>query len=167
MGLMTQKKGIGDMKIKAGFRLEVTSWGNGFNNCKSEAMDGLTEEQVRELLKLFRLFKSDSNDGGVGNMYDPDEEELTYYYDKLFEVYNENSEFWNTYLSLPQETSNLAMNEDGAKVFADLVDNVLYNIGLSGSDGLFTRVFDSYEVTYTPVDVALENVTSKFKESAV
>lgn len=148
------------MKIKAGYRLEIGSWENDADNCRTEVLDGLTEEQVRELLKLFKLFSKSHRQGGVGNMYEPSDKELDKYCEKLLDVYSSNPEFWNNYLSLsPEEVQGLA--ENGA-LFAEIVsDGLIWIVGLAGSE-FFTRMLDSYKVVYTPVDITLEDVTSKF-----
>ena len=94
-------------------------------------------------------------------MYDPDEQERRSYCEKLLGIYTENQEFWNNYLSLTPEEITLITEEDD-EAFAEIIEEgLLRDAGLRGSE-FFTRKLDNYHVSYTPVDIILEDVTLKF-----
>lgn len=146
------------MQIKAGFRLEVETWENDADNYRTEVLDGLTEAEVKFYVEVAKAHYSrhDPSMKGFGNMYEPDKEEKEKYTDAMRAIFRKHvvilSNIWDDF-------------EPGwidEKSFLDMVHGVNYDLGLSGSEYYFTRVTDSIKVSYTPVEIILEDRTAEF-----
>jgi hypothetical protein len=137
------------MIIKAGYRLSVTSWENDADNYQTHSIDGLSEEKVKNLIKLVSLFESSSNSKNkFGNLYEPSEEkiekmdaELIKFNDVLGYKHAKNDEDHINYIK----------------------EKWLSELGIYSSGEFYTRVFGDYTVEYTPTEIVIEDVTEKFK----
>lgn len=130
------------MKIKAGYRLEVLSWENDADNYKTEVVDGLDKETCQFYIDIIKLT---GRSGNFGNMYDPSEKEIDQLTAALTKVFKAHGK--------PTGISE-AVHDEGLEIIGDL---------LGYSEGYHTRVMESFKVSYTPVDVELEDVTNQFK----
>lgn len=130
------------MKIKAGYRLEVQSWENDADNYKTEVVDGLDKETCQFYIDVIKLT---GRSGKFGNMYDPSEQEIAALTTALVKVFEKHGKLVD---------SGDAVHDEGLEIIGDL---------LGYSEGYHTRVMESFKVSYTPVEVQLQDVTNQFK----
>lgn len=156
----TSTKGI-EMIIHAGYRIEVTTWENDADNYKTCVLDGIeSKDGVHAIVKYLNLHKSRSRGSQYfGNMYDPSAEDIEVYDAKLFELYQEDKEFWDAYFDVD--------GEDIPAPAADTVGDYFYDcigiyVGINGSEEFFTRVVEEIEISYVPSKIMLEDVTTDF-----
>lgn len=142
------------MKIKAGYRIEVVTWENDADNYKTRDIDGLSEDEAVEIVKYLKLFKKSEWDGGLGNAYNPDDEFIQEYTETLQKLYEENKATWDNLLGVEEGEI-----EDFSEWVAGCVG---HELGVHGGD-FFTRVVEEFTISYTPVEIVLEDVSEKFK----
>lgn len=130
------------MKIKAGYRLEVVSWENDADNYKTEAIDGLDKETCQFYIDLVKLT---GRNGEFGNMYEPSDAEFAKFTKVLVKVFKAHGK--------PVDDED-AVHDEAIAIIGDM---------LGYSEHYHTRVMDNYKVSYTPVDVELQDVTNQFK----
>lgn len=119
--------------IPVGYTLEVLSWENDGDNYQNNKIVVQTKEEVQKLVKLCKeLF---NGDGGIGNTDDEDEAD-----DTINEYIENNPELGFT---------------------ANQIKKLSYKLCGKSEDYAF-RVFSSFKVLYTPVDITIENVTNQF-----
>lgn len=137
------------MIIKAGYKLSVTSWENDGDNYQTHSMDGLSEEMVKNLIKLVSLFKSESRSpNNFANMYDPSDKDIEKLDKKLIEFKD-------------------VLGYKHAKNDEEHIDYIkekwLSELGIYLSGDFYTRVFEDFTVEYVPTEIVIEDVTYKFK----
>lgn len=142
------------MKIKAGYRIEVVTWENDADHYKTKSVDGLSEDEVAEIVKYLKLFKKSDWEGGLGNAYDPSDSFIDRYIKTLQELYEANKPVWDELLGAEEGEI-----EDFSEWVADCVG---HELGVHGGD-FFTRVVEEFTISYTPVEIVLEDVSEKFK----
>lgn len=137
--------------IPAGYRLSIDSWENDGDYRQTEIIEGLSKERVQFLIELLSLFRSESNnDGCFGNMYDPDEGEITLAVAAMRQVMDKHRD---------------ALEDDEVDYMTD-VDQYFFSemvsTYLGSSENYWSRVFDGVKVEYTPTEIILEDVTDQF-----
>jgi hypothetical protein len=131
--------------IKAGIKLEITSWENDMDNLNTISVNGLTEDEAKFYIEFASLFKScDSRDDkkNFGNTSDLTEEQ-----GKIL-------------LSL---VDDIVKKYPGAKSVHDIyhyeesADEFVRNLSsdiLGNCEWLTFRVFESYKAYIIPSDIA-------------
>lgn len=137
--------------IPAGYRITVESWENDGDNCRTEIIEGLSEQDAKFTVDFALLFASkNGKDEGIGNLCDPsadEEKRVVEAINKVVTKHSPLSEDLSFFTSLDCDV--YSMMEYG------------YNLGLSGGD-FFTRVLDSIKVEYIPEPIEIQDVTTKF-----
>ena len=146
------------MKVKQGYLLKITTWENDADNYNSATLDGLTPAQVEFYVAVAKMHYSGSSQKGCfGNMYEPSEEEEEEYTNAMRVLYKKHidvvAELWGEDFG-----PEWIVHPD----FLDMVMSVNCDLTLSSSEGRMTRVTDSIEISYTPVDIDLEDCTAKY-----
>lgn len=146
------------MQIKAGFRLEVETWENDADNYRTKVLDGLTEAEVKFYVELAKAHYSMNGlrKKGFGNMYEPGFNEKEEYADAMRAIFRKHISVLN---KIWDDFEPSWIDEES---FLDMVRSVNYELGIGGSEYYFTRVTDSIKVSYTPVDIYLEDRTAEF-----
>lgn len=144
--------------IKAGYRLTVNTWENDGDNCNSRTEDGLTESGVRFWVDIFKAHRSkNSGDGFIGNIYDPNEDEIEKYNAKIASIMREHPNAVFGIFGV-----DLVDNEISDKELADNFADIGHDWTLSSSE-FHSRVVEDWVVEFTPVQLILGDVTDDFK----
>ena len=123
--------------IPKGYRLTISSWENDLDSPRTEVLEGLSEEQVREYVALCTVLMD--SQGPVSNLYDPSKEECNEVTDALLK----------------------ALEPINKEISGDTATDMLWDIGLSSGE-FYTRVCEDFKVEYLPEDVVFEDVTERF-----
>lgn len=134
------------MKIKAGYKIEVTSWENDGDNYSTKSKEGLTKEQTQFYFDICNRLS-----GVFGNMYDPDESEKADLYAAVSDILLKHKD-----VALELFEAVDFNNETCEEIFSDI------HYELFGSSEFYTRQLESISVTYIPYDLVLEDVTHEF-----
>lgn len=141
------------MKIKAGYRIEVSSWENDADNRQTKILDGLSEDQVVALVDYLNLY---TRCGEFGNCYEAYGDWQCRHEEALWYVYNKHIDTWNNMLKIEE-------HDRTPDIFGDIVnDNIGYDLGVTSSSEFYTRRVDKISVVLIPKEVVFEDVTSKF-----
>lgn len=149
------------MKIKAGYRLTVTSWENDADNYRTVSVDGLSEEHCRELVRLCELLYSRHRDrkkktyGNLINRGWREDDEYGEFMAAAISLFD----FDRIFRQQEEEGDSVEPFDEEAKGY--YISDLLHELGLS-SETFATRVVETIEVSFTPTDVELDDVTSKF-----
>ena len=135
------------MKIKAGYKIEVTSWENDGDNYSTKSKEGLTKEQTQLYFDICDLMS-----GKFGNMYEPDESEKDGLYAAVSVILLKHIDV----TSLLYPNTDFTDLEGCNEIFSDI------HYELFGSSEFYTRVVQTLTVTYIPQDVELKDVTHEF-----
>ena len=144
------------MKIKAGYRISIKSWENDADNPQVIVIDGLTEDRVKYIIELIKMFKSHNNpNSGFGNLYDG-------YGSKRYKLAR------HAIMDVMKKHDAVLTAEERDYVNGDEEDFEACEImcdylGVS-SDNFTFRVFDSFTVEFIPYEIDLEDVTSQFEK---
>lgn len=144
-----------EIMLNRGYHVTVTSWENDADNYNTKTIVVQDREEVDILVTLFDLLGSSSrNSCDFGNMYEPDKAER--------------EAFANTVAAIPGMIAYLekhfdwlkeAMNNPECSVeYMDAVMDILYDVGLTGSEHFYTRVCDKVTVFYVEQDVYAERI---------
>jgi len=144
------------MKIKAGYRIEVSSWECDGDNGKTEVMEGLTKPEVKAVVEYLKLFTKSTSCGGFGNCYNASDDWECRFTEAVWHVYKQNIVGFNSLLDI--ENDDEYSPED---IQESIMDGIDYNLELT-SEVFRTRLVSSITVTSIPQDVAFEDVTSEF-----
>lgn len=142
------------MKIlyPAGYLITVESWENDADNYNTETYHTRSEAHARAVVKFANVFKSQNNSKhGIGNMYEPDDEELDRADRTLREFYKENPAI--------SEVSGWDPIDD-ENVVSWLIDFAA-ELGLSCGE-YYTRVCSRVDAIRFPMDVYAEDLTEEF-----
>lgn len=146
--------------IKPGYRLSVASWENDGDYPHTKVVEGLTKEQVAFWVDICKLHysKNDFTNKGSGNLYEPDTNEQHAYAAAITGVLFKYPEM--------VEELGIEFDADAGETLAMAVHDAplefAYEVGLSGTDGQFTRVLESFTVELVPTQIELLDVTSDF-----
>jgi hypothetical protein len=144
-----------ELMLNRGYHITVTSWENDADNYNTKTLVAQDREEVGILVALFELLGSrNRNDDAFGNMYEPSEAER--------------QNFANAVAAIPGMIAYLEKNfawlkeamedpECGAG-HMDAVMDILYDVGLSGSEYYYTRVCEKITVFYVEHDVYAERI---------
>jgi hypothetical protein len=141
--------------LARGYHITVTSWENDGDNYNTKTIVVPEREEVDILVSLFKLLGQEtSNDKDFGNMYEPDK--------------SERKAFAKAVLALPGMIDYLKKSFTWAEglledsgyedSILDAVLDILYDVGLTGSEYYYTRVCDKLTVFYVEQDVYAERV---------
>jgi hypothetical protein len=144
-----------EIMLNRGYHVTVTSWENDADNYNTKTIVVQDREEVDMLVTLFGLLGGQNKDGlDFGNMYQPNKAEC--------------EAFANTVAAIPGMTVYLEKHFDWLKEamdnpecsveHMDAVMDILYDVGLSGSEHFYTRVCDKITVFYVEQDVYAERI---------
>lgn len=137
------------MKIKAGYKIEVTSWENDGDNYLTKSKEGLTKEQTQFYIDICNLMSGD-----FGNMYDPNESEKVGLYTAVADIL------------LKYKCIILELFNDIDFTDLDYVtcEEIFFDVHyeLFGGGEFYTRRLHWLTVTYIPLDIELIDVTHEF-----
>lgn len=135
------------MKIKAGYKIEVTSWENDGDNYSTKSKEGLTKEQTQLYFDICNLMSGD-----FGNMYDPYESETEALNAAASVILLKHIDV----TSLLYPNTDFTDLEECNEIFSDI------HYELFGGSEFYTRQLESMSVTYVPYELVLEDVTHEF-----
>lgn len=135
--------------IKAGYRLTVSSWENDADHARTLQKDGLNLDETKFIVDIISLYRS----GNLGNMYQPQDKEYQKEITALRKVIAKHP---NAHKFLSLEIEQL---EDDENIRVCVHENILYDF--MGSGDFYSRVYESHQVEYIPVEIQIEDVTSK------
>lgn len=144
-----------EIMLNRGYHVTVTSWENDADNYNTKTIVVQDREEVDMLVTLFGLLGGQNKDGlDFGNMYQPNKAEC--------------EAFANTVAAIPGMIAYLEKKFDWLKEamdnpeciveHMDAVMDILYDVGLSGSEHFYTRVCDKVTVFYVEQDVYAERI---------
>lgn len=129
--------------VKKGYTISVTSWENDGDNYKTKTMTVDDKDYALAILKMCKdIFVSCNNgDGGIGNAIgEPEESNAA----ELVTKYIAERPIFNKGVTDPEHLNNIGMD---------------INQELMGySEYYYSRVFESGFITYSPVDVKVEQI---------
>jgi hypothetical protein len=144
-----------EIMLMRGYHITVTSWENDADNYNTKTIVIQDREEVDILVALFELLGSQSrNSCDFGNMYEPSDEDR--------------QKFAEAVAALPGMIAYLEQNFEWLKEamedpecgadYMDAVMDILYDVGLSGSEYYYTRVCEKITVFYVEHDVYAERI---------
>lgn len=147
---------------ESGYRIGVTSWENDGDHYNFQSITVGTKEEARVVVELCNLLRPSYRTGlpDYGNMYEPSESDLADFEQAVAAIPGIKEFLHKTFPSLEQDMQD---PEYGAG-YMDCVMQVLYDLGLSGSEYYFTRVCDKIEVHYFDEPVYAEDVTLEVQQ---
>lgn len=143
--------------IPAGYRLTITSWENDADHYKTKVLEGVTKEEAAFLVEFCQLYSSQNEpySYGIGNMYEPSDEEVEQVRSSQFEVVSRHIETIKHSARFREQ-----FIDENEQTYEEGFD-IAYDLGLSGG-AFFTRVCASVKVEYVPHDIIIEDVTEQF-----
>lgn len=141
--------------IPEGFRVIISSWENDGDASQTKIVQGLSEARVKFLIEACSLFRSRSRGKGCyGNMYEPSDKEIKQACTAFAKVMLKHTAV------LDKEELEILLSKD-KDVLQDFVGEFMGDL-LGYSEGYWVRVFDGVKVEYTPVQIFIQDVTSRF-----
>lgn len=132
--------------IPVGYRISVTTWENDGDNYRTETIEGVDKKHVPFIVAVCRLLKSGCNNQDCyGNMYQPRDSEVEAFHEALEGLIQK-------YPDRPE----------GCDDSEGTYECLLYELGFSGSEGFYTRVFERIKIEYVPDKIVLQDVTDQF-----
>jgi hypothetical protein len=144
-------KGNGTKMIlhETGYLLTITSWENDGDHRTTKEVHYTDVTMLHGAVAFCELFTNSYRDTGfVGNVYDPNANELKVIQDIFCEFHLNNKEF-------------LGEDSIDETLISDWCIDAAYDFGLTGTD-FHTRMCDSIKVVYFPQDVQCDDVTADF-----
>lgn len=144
-----------EIMLNRGYHVTVTSWENDADNYNTKTIVVQDREEVDMLVALFDLLgSSNRNSCDFGNMYEPNDAER--------------QNFANAVAAIPGMIAYLEENFDWLKeamnnpecgaAHMDAIMDILYDVGLGGSEYYYTRVCEKVTVFYVEHDVYAERI---------
>jgi hypothetical protein len=147
-----------ELLYPAGYRLTIHSWENDVDNTKTNIVAGLTERQAQIMVSIAKLFKYRHNSvAGIGNMYEPNDEEMIESGHKLLETLSLQGCLINKDDELYEVEPWLCFEE----LFSKETGHEFYELGLT-SDEFFTRVAESIDVSLLEEPIYVVSANEKF-----
>lgn len=141
------------MKIKKGYRVEIQSWENDGDCYNTKVIETESKKFVKLIVDVCKVLKSRSNNNRcVGNMYDPNESELSKIKNIVKPILIQNSEAVYDFYG-----NDCNIEENALDVFSELHYELC-----GGSENFYTRVVSKFSVSYSPVDIEIADVTAEF-----
>lgn len=133
--------------IPAGYRISVTTWENDADNYRTEILEGVKKEHIPFIVAVCNLMGSNCNGNGYGNLnsYTNNTVKINKLIEKLDEL-----------ITLHPDRPKYC--DSGGAVY----ENLLGELGFTGSEDFDTRVFDGIKIEYVPQQILLEDVTDQF-----
>lgn len=136
---------------KKGYLLRIASWENDLDHFNTVEINVADEARARTIAKFAQLFQRDD----VGNIYDPDEEEMEDIKNIFFDFYQNN-------LNLFPETWDDIDATTDANAVLDAAMEFASELGLTG-DEYWSRAASTVEIYYFENDVYCQDVSDDFK----
>jgi hypothetical protein len=145
---------------EAGYRISVTSWENDADNYNFKTITIESKEDASAITALCKLLRPSYVTGlpDYGNMYEPSELDLTEFEVAVAAIPGIKECLHRIFPSLEQDIQD---PEYGGS-YMDCVMDVLYDLGLTGSEYYYTRVCEKVEVHYFEEPVYAADVTAEF-----
>ena len=134
--------------ISKGYTLSVTSWENDGDNYRTESITIDNKELAIAVARMCKeLFASSNNgEGGIGNLMEDDDKKAKKIILSYMKAHPE---------LYPKIRNNKKISDD--KLIRICME---YNCDLmGGSEYYYSRVFDSFSLTYAPEDIFLEEIS--------
>ena len=133
----------------AGYLIRITSWENDGDNYNTKELQVDTEQEARTVSALCDLLRAD-----FGNMYEPCDEDRQEFEQAVAAVPG----IKDFVSSLFPDIEPVQENPECGFGYMDAIMDILYDLGLAGSEHYFTRVCESVEVYRIPADVVVEPI---------
>lgn len=145
---------------KAGYRISVTSWENDADSYNHRHITVEAAEDAKVVVALCNLLRSRyrTETPTFGNMYEPSESDLADFAQAVFAIPGIRDFLHKMFPGLEQDIEDPEYGAD----YMDSVMDVLYDLGLSGSEHFFTRVCEKVEVHYFAEPIYAAEVTAEF-----
>lgn len=137
------------MNIKAGIKLDITSWENDGDNYKTKSFYGLGEAEVRFYVEFCKLFNSHNGDGDTecfGNIYDADDLDWDALINKVKAVIDKEH---SGFAVLQSEWDMILDDEDDWKNFICELTGKL----MSSTEDCYFRAYEGYKAYYIPIEI--------------
>lgn len=134
--------------LPAGYRLTVNSWENDGDASATKIVAGLTRTQVKYYLEFLKLLENDSE---YSNMFDPTFEQIAAFHAEFVQIAKKYS------AELVEACAPTGQHQVHAAVVK--LNEMLLGWG---SEGFYTRVFESFKVEYFPEEILIQDVTEEF-----
>jgi hypothetical protein len=138
------KEQMRKLKLPKGYIITISTWENDGDNRRDDILHTTSTYSAEAISGICKEYM---NNPDIGNLYEPDEDEIEQYEAFIKEMaakYPDELSFSN-FSDLRE--NNIPVSED-----------LLYDIGLSKSSDFFTRRLEGYTVEYVSEDVYVEVV---------
>lgn len=129
------------IRHKKGYEIVVTSWENDGDNYNTVIYETDDKEHALATVEFANLFKKSCWEGGIGNSYSPNANELKRIDDVFISFYKEHPHLLPKEWDIPQEDDIALACSDHAS-----------NLGLTNGE-YYTRKLSNLEIYYHPEDV--------------
>lgn len=140
-----------------GYLIRIISWENDGDNYNTKELLLDTEQEARTVSALCNLLRSrhSVDHPSFGNMYEPSDSDIKEFAVAIAAVPGI-KEFVKSVFPDIEEAQE---NPECGFGYMDSIMDILYDLGLTGSEHYFTRVCDTVSVYRIPADVVVEELT--------
>jgi hypothetical protein len=130
------------LKLPKGYIITISTWENDGDNRRDDILHTNSKYSAEAIAGICKEY---SNRPNIGNLYDPDTDELYWY-----------NEFIKDMAEKYQEEISFSNFSDLRENNMPVCEDLLYDIGLSRSSDFFTRRLEQYTVEHVSEDVYVE-----------
>jgi hypothetical protein len=147
---------------EAGYRISVVSWENDADNYNFKNITLESADDTRVVVALCKLLypRYDTPQQTFGNMYEPSESDLADFEQAVSAIPGIKDFLYKVFPGLEQDMQDPEYGGD----YMDCVMDVLYDLGLCGSEYYYTRVCEKVEVHYFAEPVYARDLTTEFMQ---
>lgn len=147
---------------EAGYRIGVTSWENDADNYNFKSITLENVDDTRVVVALCKLLhpRYDTPQQTFGNMYEPSESDLVEFEQAVSAIPGIKDFLYKVFPGLEQDMQDPEYGGD----YMDCVTDILYDLGLCGSEYYYTRVCEKVEVHYFAEPVYAMDLTTEFMQ---
>lgn len=147
---------------EAGYRISVVSWENDADNYNFKNITLESADDTRVVVALCKLMypRYDTPQQTFGNMYEPSESDLAEFEQAVSAIPGIKDFLYKVFPGLEQDMRDPEYGGD----YMDCVMDILYDLGLCGSEYYHTRVCEKVEVHYFEEPVYADDLTARFMQ---
>lgn len=139
-----------------GYLIRVTSWENDGDNYNVKEIQVDTEQEARTVSALCNLLRSRYRVTypTFGNMYEPEDNEVQAFAVAVAAITGIKEFVTQVFPDIEEDQEN----PECGFGYMDAIMDILYDLGLTGSEHYYTRVCESVEIFRIPEDVIVEKM---------
>lgn len=139
-----------------GYLIRVTSWENDADNYNTKEIQVETEQEARTVLALCNLLRSRYrvSYATFGNMYEPSDSDIQGFAIAVAAVPGIKEFVQRVFPGIEEDQEN----PECGFGYMDAIMDILYDLGLSGSEYFYTRVCESVQIFCIPADIVVEKM---------